>query len=342
LDDILEEYEKPKNQRIMKSANKRLPIDHEALLIQAGVLLPAPPQEEGNFWDFHRDSNWFESGVANKFYCCQFIKDGTVTNPTCLDIFSNKYLLTETFVTNAYVISPPLLESAFQVCLKTFEGRIRAREKLFKKDDWKLLPNAAQRKRFLDRFEEVSMQYSWNQQEKLKIVPVFQHLDENEIWKNCENGFTHSQESNKYYGKGVYFTTDLHYALEKAVPNAKNEKVILVSLIIPGNIFPVTDHPFLDDEGRSFHSKSGIPENAIPNPMGLLDKGVRGGYQSHYTIIYKCGPDEGFPIKGSYDRLFHADQLVIFQDSQVLPLFMVHYVLPETDPLVEKLEDVDL
>jgi len=120
-----------------------------------------------------------------------------------------------------------------------------------------------------------------------------------------------------YYGKGIYFTSDFSYAEKYAKTNVNGEKVFVIAVTIPGNVFPVLEHPFQSDDIST----------RTPNPHGYYGAACHTGYQSHYTIVKRV-VDQAFPVlfkKGQtkFDPLNHADELVIFQDAQALPLFLV-------------------
>ena len=77
-----------------------------------------------------------------------------------------------------------------------------------------------------------------------------------------------------FFFLGLYFTSNFGYAKKYADHCVTNKRtlneIFVVALTVPGNSFPVTEHPFIN--GRS------------KNPAGYCGNGVRGGYQSHYTI----------------------------------------------------------
>ena len=114
-----------------------------------------------------------------------------------------------------------------------------------------------------------------------------------------------------FYGAGVYFTSKLGYA-NKYVKNdgPQGTKAFLVSVVIPGNAFPVVEHPFAADGSA--------------NPSGSKGKGCRGGYQSHFTLVDGRDINSAFPVRGSIDPATAADELVTFDTSQALPIFVFY------------------
>jgi len=91
-----------------------------------------------------------------------------------------------------------------------------------------------------------------------------------------------------------------------------------MSAVIPGNSFPVTEDPYI-----------GPKEQGKINSNGYYGKACKVGYQSHLTLVDESranafplkGPLQG-PLKGSLDGATTADELVIFTETQALPLFV--------------------
>jgi len=83
----------------------------------------------------------------------------------------------------------------------------------------------------------------------------------------------------------------------------------LISLVIPGNVLPITTPPYI--------------HHRTPNPDGFLAKPCKLGYQSHFTVVNQRGVDKGTPITGS-PTPNTPDELVVFEASQALPLFILY------------------
>ena len=114
-----------------------------------------------------------------------------------------------------------------------------------------------------------------------------------------------------FYGAGVYFTSKLGYADKYAKSGTDGSKPFIVSMVIPGNSFPVVEHPFAADGSSA-------------NPSGFKGKGCRGGYQSHFTLVDGRDINTTFPLRGPIDAATAADELVTFDSSQALPLFVFY------------------
>jgi hypothetical protein len=98
-----------------------------------------------------------------------------------------------------------------------------------------------------------------------------------------------------WFGKGMYFTTSATYA--KAYAANKSNTVLILCMLTLGNVFPVVEDT---SEAQS-----------------LMGKSCQNGYSSHYV----CTASNGQPVKSPGTN--KADELVIFQESQVLPVYIV-------------------
>lgn len=104
-----------------------------------------------------------------------------------------------------------------------------------------------------------------------------------------------------FYGQGIYFTSSLDYS--DLYTDSSPDLVYLVSMVAPGNTYPVTE---------------------IPGSTTFLErKGNVPGYQSHYTLVNGQGKAAGLVIDPSEFGNEVDDELVIFDPSFALPLFIV-------------------
>jgi len=90
-----------------------------------------------------------------------------------------------------------------------------------------------------------------------------------------------------WYGQGVYFTSSARYAIPYFATKAN--PVIIVAYVIPGNIFPIVEHP----QWQGNRSRSSIP--------------LRGN--DHQWIS---------------NRKTMNDELVVAQENQIVPAFITH------------------
>jgi hypothetical protein len=86
-------------------------------------------------------------------------------------------------------------------------------------------------------------------------------------------------------------------------------KIFLVSLVIPGNVYPATENAFVPDS----KSQTGYSDN----PFGLKGKAPKTGYQSHYVLVNNFHPVS--KVNG-----MDGDELVVFEGWQTFPLFLVY------------------
>ena len=134
---------------------------------------------------------------------------------------------------------------------------------------------------------------------------MIQGTTENAAWRIAKNGFgTVATMDKGYYGQGMYFTSQIAYASKYT----QGENTFLVSLVVPGNTFPVTESPTLAN-------KKDI------NPDGYLGAPCKSGYQSHYVAVNMGGNNHGYPVTEDFGRA-GVDELVVFETAQALPLFL--------------------
>lgn len=113
------------------------------------------------------------------------------------------------------------------------------------------------------------------------VVPMIHGTSEGAIESICLSGFNAVGETDLgYYGSGMYFSSSHFYASKYATalnPNHQTlggSKPFVICMVLPGNVYPVTEPPYLDDGSGNRHI----------NNNGFVDRGCKHGYQSHYTI----------------------------------------------------------
>jgi len=311
-----DEFRLPKEQRKLKCSKTRNMIDQEEMLINSGMI-DKPDDTVTNWWVFKPDANWLMRGGVNTFCRLEVIENGRIKNQ---DFYAKLAGLVDSLdgVTHAYAIHNPLLTNGFDVCYKTIRTP--------KIEDWKELRDKDRRKEFLDHFDSFVKKYSWNHPDGIAVIPMIQGTSDEAAWSICENGFAIVATVDAgYFGKGIYLTSKLQYAEQYARFEENKGKAYILALVIPGNPYPVTEHPFQDEQGRSIAVKDGDGSTVrnVPNPDGFYGKGVMRGYHSHYTIV-ETGQKAAFPIKRPYDASKDANELVVFQNNQLLPIFVFY------------------
>jgi len=83
--------------------------------------------------------------------------------------------------------------------------------------------------------------------------------------------------------------------------------VFLVAAVLPGNPYPVTEHPFIPKRDKNGKPVSPAQFEKDPtlegkdkrkrNPLGLLGQACKAGYQSHYTIVDSVHFGSAFPTQ---------------------------------------------
>jgi len=142
---------------------------------------------------------------------------------------------------------------------------------------------------------------------------VVQGTSEDAAFRIIKNGFgTVASLDDGWYGRGMYFTTHAGYAAAYARPSPHG-KVFVIALVIPGNAFPVVESP---EDAGSLHGQA-----------------CTKGYQSHYLQVRA----DGMPVSQSSDTA--ADELVVFEGWQTLPLFLVYTDEFTFAPKVSKMWD---
>jgi len=84
--------------------------------------------------------------------------------------------------------------------------------------------------------------------------------------------------------------------------DVSSREKLVASVVVPGNMLPVLEHP---EESGS-----------------LLGQACRTGYQSHFTMV--DGTKESAPLVDGIDETIAADELIVFEGSYALPLFVFY------------------
>ena len=271
-----------------------------------------------SWWGWSVDSaSWVTKGFETTRYSSLLVKEGPhIPHQPAFDKFR--------LVATQLGFDPKVATKVFAVSneklLTNFEGYrdiLYAKHRvdsvaLFKKDDWMTMLEAEQRKEFIDWHSDLCGKFSWNDKTRPRVVPMLQGTSEAAAWKICQQGFgVVGKTDDGFYGAGVYFTSKLGYADKYAKSGPDGSKPFIVSMVIPGNSFPVVEHPFTADGSSA-------------NPSGFKGKACRNGYQSHLTLVDGRDLNTAFPVRGPIDAATAADELVTFDSSQALPLFVFY------------------
>lgn len=140
--------------------------------------------------------------------------------------------------------------------------------------------------------------WTYNQDLQVPLIPALHGTNYPVAEKIAQTGFASlSSLDAGYYGKGIYFTSSILYTLPYACLH--REPALILSYLNMGNIFPVTE----DHRG----------------PKSLMGTPIKSGYNSHLVLTAKDGtvyrPEENQDIV--------CDEIVVAQESQILPAFII-------------------
>jgi len=108
--------------------------------------------------------------------------------------------------------------------------------------------------------------------------------------------------STNFYGQGIYFTNSLPYC-DRYYSDPMEKNVFLVSLVAPGNPFPVSEQPL--------------------SPQNLRGKSCFPGYQSHFTVVSQDPKTFGLIVDSEELISKGAAELIISDPSAALPFFIL-------------------
>lgn len=136
---------------------------------------------------------------------------------------------------------------------------------------------------------------------KTKVIIQAHGTSESTGWMIAQGGFGIAPSLDAgWYGEGIYFTSRLEYAIDYC--NRFVKSVLVISIVNPGNAFPVIERP--DDPKE-----------------GLKGSKCRGGYQSHYCVTGKGV----YPVSEGNLMDDSRDEVVVFDRAQALPKFIVYF-----------------
>jgi len=113
----------------------------------------------------------------------------------------------------------------------------------------------------------------------------------------CGSGFdARTKREEGAYGRGIYFSSNATYACPIFAKDSTKIQAIIICWVLPGNPFPVIEHP---DRSDCFQARP-----------------LKSGYQCHYAVV----DENGYPTK---DLDEYYDELVISQETQAVPIFVL-------------------
>jgi len=151
----------------------------------------------------------------------------------------------------------------------------------------------------MERYNGLISQYSFNSPEKttVNIFAACHGTDLAIAEKIAETGFASlSSLDAGFFGKGIYFTTYAMYCLPYM--GARRTPAIVVSWLLPGNVYPVAE----DHRG----------------PDTLIGAACKNGFNSHYVVTNKAG----CALQSGEGGKHFYDEIVIPQESQIVPAML--------------------
>lgn len=221
-----------------------------------------------------------------------YIKQQSV-NEEFLDIW--RQLDTKnTNIKEVYRVCNPTLGSSFANYREILKQRFEESPMLFMKRDWILQENSIRRFYTIECYEKLKDKYLWNT-DNVPILACVHGTDFSIAKSIVSKGFCALASLDAgYYGKGIYFTSSALYA--RTYYLNKDDPCLIIALGIFGNAYPIIENP---NDNNS-----------------MLGRPIMSGYQSHYVLT---GAD-GYPCT---EMKSEFDELVVSQECQVLPLFIV-------------------
>jgi len=239
LDEVLADANMSEDFRTLCCPQSKLPIKAESLLAAAGLIDQVKRKIEKRWWDF----GIVKDNLTNdQMESLLIVDNGKIVDQ---EFFSKLELLMHSFgghsdhIRRAYAIDNPSLRMAFEKAQENIEQKQRDSPSLFKVDDWKQMQQKQLREQMLWHLNmKIGLfRKIWNDGSEIFAVPMIQGTDEDSAWKICKNGFGMvGRKDAGYYGKGIYFTSDLGWAKQYSKACEDGSGVYLVAMTIPGNV----------------------------------------------------------------------------------------------------------
>eukprot|EP01124_Arcella_intermedia_P026578 TRINITY_DN5023_c0_g1_i3.p1 TRINITY_DN5023_c0_g1~~TRINITY_DN5023_c0_g1_i3.p1 ORF type:complete len:378 (-),score=109.69 TRINITY_DN5023_c0_g1_i3:55-1080(-) len=228
------------------------------------------------------------------------IEPGSKDYNTFKSIFEGKLNGAEYKLASVKVVNNENIWNTFSGYYPIMINRIKSDPGTFDKKDWKSKDDSELREWYVGEYQSFCKQFEWNDGLELPIIPSVHGTSGAIARKICENGFVAlSILDQGFYGKGIYFTCHALYAIPYIA--SKSTPTLIISLIVPASIYPVTEHP--------------------NQPKSFIGASLVAGHQSHFVLTGK----KGYPIKEVGKKYY--TEIVIQQESQIVPIYLV-----EIDP----------
>jgi len=267
-------------------------------------LQQLPPEVRWYYEQYYTDpASWSKCEQGNVLFFHKKIKEGLELWERMQEMVYEYASASESIVIgDAYAIYNPALVRAFITQLKINQSRKLADPFLFTQQSYMLMNDSESKSIVKEKFNERIAACLWNDDNTIPdIIPALHGTSMEVAWKICSTGFAAlSSLDNGFYGKGIYFTTHMQYALSYFI--GKKSPGVLISFVLPGNCYPVTEDP--------------------DGPNSLIGAPLTAGFNSHFAITNIRGG-----IATEEDEV-HYDEIVISQEAQATP-FMLLSIQPK-------------
>jgi len=254
--------------------------------------LDLPPILTASFQKFERSSRgWTYRGSKTSGYYFQSVDQNANDIQQLLRFFEAESLP----IKEIYALYNRTLIDNFLGSYRLMTQRIIDSPLIFNKQAWKKQTDELDARQLVYDAYQHRIQTFSKDSHSIPLLPCVHGTHGAVCEKIAETGFANlSRIDDGYYGKGIYFSTKAPYV--ETYVRSSREPALLISWVLPGNTYPVIEHP--------------------RKPDNLVGSALKSGYNSHYCIVAK----DGFPTTPSVDFF---DEIVIPQEGQILPAFIV-------------------
>jgi hypothetical protein len=257
------------------------------------------------FWDHKRiiDEKYVYKTDIEPPYFFKELKEDSKSKEVILFNQFREYLdFGEIKVANFWAICSRVLATSMSNVFSVQKARfVTSPDKFCSQKSWQN-KNRDHRQKVINMFLQRCHNWEWNSNldiSKGLLLPMVHGTELSLGWKIASAGFaTLSTLDAGFYGRGIYFSSSAMYTLPYFAN--KRRPAILICLTAPGNPFPVIESPNKD------HSMLGRP--------------MISGFQSHYAITTVSGFP---PSDKKFDSVKKYDELVISQEAQIVPMYLV-------------------
>jgi len=201
-------------------------------------------------------------------------------------------------ISSITAIYNPVLTTNFVGTLLIMNQRKQTNPEIFTQPILAADPQEAEDHKWVqDQYIRLTQNYPWNvSTTTTPIIPAFHGTDMTVAEKICETGFAAlSRLDAGWFGRGIYFSSYPQYCIPYITD--RQQPAVLVSYILPGNVYPVIEK----------HS----------GPHSIEGTAIKSGFNSHYVVTNKTGEAITQPDTETFN------EIVVPQEAQIVPAFLV-------------------